>query len=414
MALHDRSIGAELSVVEREMLFNDAYADTGFVVYASDDGRLFQLLASPFLENKEPGKVYAAASCPPPPEHIFAQVTVISEQESIDERTGSKHIVKTIGGWKPFDPTPLAARRRILDYEEVVQHFTRLIRGEEDVISQIATCSALYALSSPPGIAGTGGINTAVFGKKFQWDLFAGSMAVIPREFREARSPWYYYISARESMRQGAGNDEISRAILRPKKTVADIPLEIGDVAERRFLRDARATLKEENGIVTAYILDSLLLRPEPSARAEQIITDAIYELRDDFKKAGRAPYNQNLGDAIPKLSASLARLHHNTEVADTLVKESVDLLLDMHHRIAAFHNTPLKISQVYRLSGDARKLYFDLYGIFGADYWIPLEEAQNSSGLDPAEFEAAIESLCLEGYCQRKTGYVKILEDYR
>ncbi|MBN1195218.1 MAG: hypothetical protein JXA08_07740 [Methanomicrobiaceae archaeon] len=413
MALYDRWVGAELSVVEREMLFNDAYADTGFVIHYSNDGKLFQLLASPFLENKDPATIYFAESCSPPPEHIFAEVDVVSEKEIWNEKTGANNSIKTIDSWKPFDPTPLAAQRRILDHEEVVQHFTHLIRGEEDIIHQIATCSALYALSSPPGVTGTGGITTAVFGKKFQWDLFTDSLAVIPDEFRAIHSPYYYFISAREKKRQGDGSEEISLAILKPKKTIADIPLEIGETDERTFLRGYRKTLQEENAIVTAYMLDSLLLKPEPSARAEQIITDAIYELRDDVKKGGRAPYNQNLGDAIPKLSASLARLHHNSEVEDTLVKQSVGLLLDMHHRVIKIHGTPLKISEAYRLSGDARKLYFTLYETFGADYWIPSEDALAVVRLDPAEFETSIDSLCREGYCQRKTGFVKILEEY-
>ncbi|KQC05315.1 MAG: hypothetical protein APR53_07970 [Methanoculleus sp. SDB] len=413
MALYDRSIGAELSVVEREMLFNDAYAHTGFVIHYSNDGTLFQLLASPFLENKEPDTIYFADSCTPPPEHIFAEVDVAYEKEIFNEKTGAHTTIKTIDGWKPFDPTPLAARRRILDPEEVVHHFTHLIRGEEETINQIATCSALYALSSPPGVTGTGGINTAVFGRKYQWSLFTDSMAVIPGEFRTLHSPYYYYLSARERKRQGDGSEEVSLAILKPRKTIADIPIEIGETAERTFLRGYKKTLQEENAVVTAYMLDSLLLKPEPSARAEQIITEAIYELRDDVKKAGRAPYNQNLGDAIPKLSASLARLHHNAEVGDELVKEGIGLLLDMHHRVTKLHGTPLKISDAYRLSGDARKLYFTLYETFGADYWIPSEDALAVVRLDPAEFETSIDSLCREGYCQRKTGFVKILEEY-
>lgn len=41
MPLTDRYIGSELSVVERELIFNDKYANVGFVKYDTKDGEYF-------------------------------------------------------------------------------------------------------------------------------------------------------------------------------------------------------------------------------------------------------------------------------------------------------------------------------------------------------------------------------------
>lgn len=121
MSLYDRWQGSELSVLEKELIFNRDNA--GFVQYDTKDGKYFYLHPSPFL-NSPKREIFYAESCDPPVEHTFVEVEIESEREFPLNGSQDRITVKTISGWKPFDPSPLAERRKIMDYEEIVHYFT--------------------------------------------------------------------------------------------------------------------------------------------------------------------------------------------------------------------------------------------------------------------------------------------------
>ena len=105
MSLYDRWQGSELSVLEKELIFNRD--NTGFVEYDTKDGRYFYLHPSPFL-NSPKREIFCAESCDPPAEHTFVEVEIESEREFTPRGSQDRITVKTISGWKPFDPSPLA------------------------------------------------------------------------------------------------------------------------------------------------------------------------------------------------------------------------------------------------------------------------------------------------------------------
>ncbi|WP_157199847.1 hypothetical protein [Methanogenium cariaci] len=48
-------------------------------------------------------------------------------------------------------------KQKIMDFREVIEYFTYPYRGESEEVLSIATCSCLFACSSPPVQKDTGG-----------------------------------------------------------------------------------------------------------------------------------------------------------------------------------------------------------------------------------------------------------------
>lgn len=407
MALYDRWQGSELSVLEEELIFNRD--NTGLVQYDTKDGKYFFLHPSPFL-NSPKKEIFRAESCDPPAEQMFVEVEVESEEEYRVKGSQERITIKSICSWKPFDPSSLAERRKILDYEEVLHYFTVPFRGEEDTIEQIATCSALYSLSSPPVTNEVGGINAAVLGKKAQWNTFRWSMNVIPQDFFRLNARYRYYISDQEKCTVKGGCEELSRAIYRPEDYIMDIPLVVEEASPNRLSKDYRELINEEQPLITAYILDALMLKPDPMNTVEKTITDAVYMMREEYKRTGYSPYKQNLGDAVPKLTSAIARLQRASKATKSDVRGVVELWLDMHYKANKIYSSPLKVAKRYDLLDTARKLYVELHETYGLEYWIPLDEAAAKTTLHPEEFMVSLESLIFAGFAIRKTDAVKIL----
>lgn len=416
MLLHERRQGEAFSQVERAFLFDDRYTDHGFVEPITKDGTLFFLNPSLFFENPVKNIIYRAADGPPPPQNACVRVQVSREKSEI---TGSypawdKLTIKEIDTWQLFDPAPLAARRSILDPEEVLDAFTRQMAGESDTVREIATCEALYTLSSPPLAEETGGINAAVFGKKYQWKLFKSAMQPIPREFRRKNSPYYYYISEKERPALGEQSEEISCAILRPETTTAHIPLVLDGTAARSHDPEYRQeALAIEQTLVRSYLLDSLLLKPDPFVHAERVILDSVYAMREDCKHRGIASYRQDIGGSIPRMTAAMSRLFHNLDPGPDEVRRIVDLWSTMHYKTIKLVSTPTKIEKMYTLSDTSRKLYVELHEVFGADYRIEKDELAAAVSIDPEEIEPALISLEECGMCliNRQAGTVTLLD---
>src|SRR5690606_8135345 len=122
------------------------------------------------------------------------------------------------------------------------------------------------------------------------------------------------------------------------------------------------------------------------------------------------SPYKQNLGDAVPKLTSSLARLQQASKATQSNVEDAVELWLDMHSKANKIYSSPLKVAKRYDLLDTARKLYVELHDIYGLEFWIPLNEAITQTTLHPEEFMVALESLIYAGYAVRKAGAVMLL----
>lgn len=412
MALDSRWIGAELSVVERAIACDTEYENVGYVQYDTRDGHYFFLHPSPFLPTARKEIYYAPTS--PPPEHEFVEVEVSERTPVFLDRACKDHLyVKTISGWKPFDIIPLATRRKDLDFMEIIDFFTYPYKGEADIVQEIATCSTLFAFSSPPITGETGGIKTAVFGKNYQWDLFQRPLKIIPPEFRRIRSEYYYSISETDRPVRKSGG-EVNQAVLRPEKVVSDLPIVIDEVSRRRCSPGHRENQGVEAGVILAQVLDGLLLKPGAPEGIEKMMHEAIYSLRDEYFSAGQVPFNQNIGDAVPRLASSYARLQASPDIRKEDVRYVVDMWSSMFQRAEKISSYPMKTHHMYELTGEGRRVYFECYDVFGADYTIPIVEAMDAVTVDPVDFELALDSLVEKGYCKRSRDAIMLLEPYR
>jgi len=417
MSLNDRWIGAELSGVERELACNKKYEDIGFVVYYQNDPRYFYLHPSPFLKTNT-SVLYVADSSVvpegPPPEHRFVQVRVIDEvKHPLDGRGDEWLTIRDIGGWKEFDVGSLAQQRQIMDFREIIEYFTFPYDGEADSIEEIAGCSALFAFSAPPVHDERGGIHSAVFGKKHQWDVFRRPFDIIPKEFKKVNSYYYYHFSSSD-VRVRKSQGEINQAILRPQKLVADIPVAIVNESGKKLSPDYRDILREESGIVRGQLLDGLFITPQSTDSIEKAMTEAVYELREEYLASGQRPFRQNISGAIPRLASSYARLQANTAIRKEDIKYVMDLWSSMSHKTEKIRSSPLKVRDAFTLTGDSRTLYYRLYDVFGADRPISFADAVKTASLNPIDVKLAYESLEERGYCLIGKKGLTLLEPYK
>ncbi|HUU75927.1 MAG TPA: hypothetical protein VMW63_07530 [Methanoregulaceae archaeon] len=412
MSLNDRWIGSELSVVERELACNEKYANIGFVQYDTKDGKYFYLHPSPFLKTCKK-EIYHTESSPPP-EHQFVEVDILDEKTLVFDKYADNWVkLKEINNWKLFDPAPLVQRRKLLDFREIIEYFTYPFKGEAEEVNEIAGCSSLFVFSSPPIRENMGGIKSAIYGKLYQWDLFRKPLGIIPPEFRKVKSEYYYYISKIErDFTKSKG--EMNLAILKPEKTISDIPIVIGNVSKKDISRDYLDVLKIESNIITAHMLDSLLLVPKPNKTVEDMMYQAIYDLREECYSAGQRPYIQNIGDAIPKLASAYARLKSSHEIKSEDVRYVIDLWFSMRRKAEKLQSYPMKVSHMYELTTEGRQVYFKCYDTFGADSKISINEALKATMLDPIEFKLQLDSLIEKGYCIQTGNYIRLLEPYK
>ena len=322
MSLNDRS-GSELTEVERALLFDKKYATTGFVDYDTKNAGYFFLNPSPFL-NSPKNEIYHVFG-PLPPEQRFIEIEISDErQEFWSGSTDNWMTVKEVESWKPFDPSPLAAKRKIMDFMEIIDFFTYFYKGEMESVEEIAGGSSLFAVSTPPGESYGGGINSAVFGKEPQWNLFNKSLNAIPPELRKPTSNYYYYISKIEkTINKNSGEKNI--AILHPKKLRTDIPIIITNESPKRNSKDLQAQIDIESKIITAYLLDALLIKPRVTKQIQKMFLDEIYHMREQCLSVGLMPFNPNMS-AIPKLAGAYCRLQSNLEIRSEDVHYVVDL----------------------------------------------------------------------------------------
>jgi len=226
MSLQDRSRGFEFSEFEKELIFRRE--NTGFVQYVSKDGKLFSLNPSPFFESMK-NEHFFAESCDPPPNNTFIEVEVSSADFAYIQTHDDfrKNVLKKISGWKPFDPSPISQRQKLIAYDQIIEFFSHPFQRHDNITESISTCAALYAFSSPPITDNVGGVNAAILSKKTQWDAFKRPMNFIPREFFLQGSKYFYCISAKEKLIHQSKSEEINLAFLNPEKLMADIPIVI-------------------------------------------------------------------------------------------------------------------------------------------------------------------------------------------
>jgi len=412
MPLKDRTRGYQFSELEREFIF--FRKDVGFVEYVSRELRLFSLKPSPLMAADKYVHYFALDSCNLPPEGECIQVDVIeTDDRCIADHNGMhKDILKKVGSWNFFDYQMIIKRKKLIDCEQIIGFFTQTFRGQEDIKERIATCAALFSFSSPPQSELNGGVNAAVLSKKPQWDALKKPLQIIPAEFFRTGSKYFYCLADKEKNLPPLTSEEINLAFLRPERMMADIPIVLDDVSVKGITGIYAQEIEDKKTFITAYLLDSLMLKPSPLKSVEKEVTEAVYQITQEYKRSGISPYRQNLGDAIPSLSASITRLHLENETKPTHVKEVLELWEEMHQKVKYRMGDSLPVSKYYDLSDNAKILYSELNDTFGKEYWISMKEVLKTISLKTdTDFLFALNELVEQGLALRDHRGVKILE---
>jgi hypothetical protein len=341
------------------------------------------------------------------PEGRLVEVTVESEEmDRWHDGAGPYNLlVKTISNWKELPPEDIIRiRQRVVSKEDIRQYFTLPYHGEEDHVDQVATCSLLYTLSSPPCSPEVGGVSAAVIARKGQWTGFHRSLTPVPRDFRRSSSSYFYDIVAIEAQRRASSNREVSRAYLNPERTAMHIPLVLGDVDilhPKQFSLDIDSLAPYIRGI----LLDALTTKPEIPDYLRKDIEEATRRLREDFLGTGYVPYRQDFGDVVTRLSLAATRSSiisgGSTKPTRATVRKVVDLWEDMFYRARRWVSAPAKISSMLELGQEDRNLYFALLDAFPVDTLIPTSEieAVGIKALGPDNYRWAIQALNHNGY---------------
>jgi hypothetical protein len=397
MTLKNRMYGHDLSTIEKELIFSRK--DTGFVRPIHSSGAVFCLDPSPFLQT--PKRDVYVAHCPPPKQGTLINVSVSAVKEEIlKDRAGYYTLViHDVDAWSHIDPNTLLTRRGIISPDEIHDFFTKPWLGEEEIVDGVALCSALYAVSSPPFLEEKGGICAAILGKKKPWLGFKKSMNIIPREFRKVTSPFYYTQSEQEKMVDHIKADEINLAYLNPEQRPMHIPVPLDDV-EVRPQKDYSLDMESISPMVTAFILDSLMIQPKIPSSLESHVTDCLHTVVEEFKGSGWVPYKQDFSSLVPRLSLSFARYQSHMKLSKKDVNQAVEAWSDMYYRAKKVVSTQYEVSRLYRLDDKSRKLYFDLVDAYELEISIPLSEVrkQITSFRNEWDFEEALDTLNRNG----------------
>jgi hypothetical protein len=409
-ALSQRMYGYSFSEIEKEILFHKK--DQGFVRPANTQGTVFYLDPSPFL--KTPKREVYVALCPPPEKGALIKVFVSETREEImrDHAGYFRLLIHCITAFEPVDPKALLRHRSLLHPDEVTGFFSLPYTGEEEIVNEIALCSALYTISSPPLFDQKGGISAAVLGKTKPWYGFKRSMDIIPAELKRESSDYFYRLSLQEEEYTNLASREINLAFLNPERVPMHIPLVL-DV-EIKNLSKYKEILQVEKPLVTAFMLDALLLQPSIPDALQHSLVDTMYELVSDVKGSGSVPYTQDFGTLIPRLGASFARYNSRFDVSSDDIKKGVNLWSDMFYRAKKIVSTQHPVAQLYRLSDAARRLYVDLNDVYGIENPIMVAEIPvNITGAKtPGVYEEALDDLNRQGLIIRlNRSTIKLLD---
>ena len=409
-SLSQRMYGYSFSEIEKEILFRQK--DLGFVRPANTGGTIFYLDPSPFL--KTPRREVYVTLCPPPPKGALVRGSVSETREEIQkDPTGYfRLLVHCITSYENVDPNTLVRNRSLLHPDEVTDFFRLPFIGEEEVVNEIAMCSALYTISSPPLPDQKGGINAAVLGKTKPWYGFKRSMDIIPAELKKESSDYFYRLSIQEEDCSNLRSQEINLAFLNPERIPMHIPLVLD--AGTKNLSIYKETHQAQKPLVTAFMLDALLMQPVVPDNLQRSIVDTMYELVSDVKGSGSIPYTQDFNTLVPRLGASFARYNARFNVSRDDIRKSVDLWSDMFYRAKKIVSTQHPVSQLYRLSDAARRLYVDLNDVYGIENPIMVAEipVTITGAKTPGVYEEALEDLNQQGLLIRMNrSTIKLLD---
>lgn len=409
MNLRKRELGHELSGIEYKFIFEKD--NVGYVRFIDKEKETFCLDPSPFLDTRKQ-EIYVLKNCSPPKNGAPIEVRVSETDKKVIEVNGYvSYFVKYVHTWKRVDINSLS-HRKVMHSDEFINFFSSPFSGEEEYIERLGHCLSLYAVSSPPiSNYEKGGMNSAFLGKDRKWLAFKKVMNIIPSEFKQPASKYFYKFLDKEEIINPSNSSEVSLAYHNPPSMPVQIPIVMEDI-DSKPVSNYSENFKYELPIAKAYILDSLLYEPEVPNILDRYITDCTYKLKDELMKCGSIPYTQHLGSAIPKLGLSFARLNFKQKTSKDNITEGVNLWYDMFKTAKKMSSMQLSPKELYKLTENARKLYITLNDVFGID--VKIHKKDININLSEWDMEQALQELNLKGALFSPRNECYVLLDYK
>lgn len=410
MNLRKREFGNELSGIEYKFIFEKE--NIGFVRFIDKENITFCLDPSPFLDTHKQ-EVYVLKNCSPPKNGALIEVRVSeTDKKVIEVKNGYiSYSIKYVHSWKRVDINNLS-HRKVMHSDEFINFFSSPFSGEKEYLERLGQCLSLYAVSSPPiSNHEKGGMNSAFLGKDRKWRAFKKVMNIIPSEFKQPTSKYFYRFLDKEEIINSSNSSEVSLAYHNPPSMPIQIPIVMEEI-DSKPVSNYSENLKFEFPIAKAHILDSVLHEPEVPNSLERYITDCTYKLKDELMKCGSIPYTQHLGSAVPKLGISFARLDFKDKAIKDNITDGVNLWYDMFKAAKKISSMQLSPKELYKLTENARKLYITLNDVFGIDTKINRKDI--NINMSEWDMEQALEELNLKGALYYPCHECYILLDYK
>jgi hypothetical protein len=406
--LEDRVYGFHFSGTEYEIIFKSD--DMGFVRYDGRSKKVFYLTPHPVVDKPKDSVTYVLEGCPAPdPKKLIR----ILSKESVKELVApaekksliyGERVTTYVHSWEEVNPNKVFRRRDLL-YEDYVYFFNAgfVASVPDAMIEPVAHAMAIYSASSPiVGANDKGGINAAIrYGKKTPlWTQFNSMLDVIPNELKQTRSPFFYKYGQKEQIISPLASSEVNLAYPDPRELLAQIPISLirMDANRTDSYKEYATDIMPH---VRAYELDILLFTPALSRQAEKWLQEAIYELKSNIENTEYMVYNQDIGMAVPKIAASIARLHFDDSITKDHIDEAFDTWADAYFdsiywdtRVASGDD----LIKVRKLGTNAKKLYFHLLEHYSVGEDIPKTALRTNVPLHDFDLENAIESLLQNG----------------
>lgn len=410
-SLRNRMYGYEFSGLEHHLLFGKENIDLekdnavlvkdhmGFAKKMHNLPNTFQLNPSPFY-NMDTNHYYVFVKPPFPDEKTIVKATVTETEKMVDGYPPdiSYIYLHYVASWIKVDPKKIT-QRQMLDQEEFISYFTGGVKGDVSAIETLGNVLSICSVSSPQYLDfECGGMNTAIFGKKKDWNAYKRKFSVIPTELLSPKSDIRYQFIDKPINVPTKSKAEINIAVHNPENMPIQLPIQISSKKNDIELMPLN-TYKEDmdylSPLVTGRILDSLIFQPKITKSLEKTVDNAFYDLINELRSSTGISYNQDIGSVVPKLSMAIARTKLTEKTTKDEIRTSVDTWIDMFHYTIT---DTTKASKERKLSTDAQVLHGEMLNGFITDTKMSIDDIREITKLNEQRFLDALRELHQRG----------------
>jgi hypothetical protein len=399
--LREREQGFELSGFEQTMIFQNE--DRGYVRFMNRAMGMFFLDPSSF-QNTPYDEIYISPPGKFPPIDRLIKVTVreTDKYPDLDPATEGirKYILKFVSDWQEVNPNEIRGNK-LFNLDEFLNCAALPISDKNLPFDDIKYCLGMYLVASPQlSQMEQGGINTVILGtkeKKTKWMNFKRMTSIIPQEFRRVSSKNYYKSIKLGQPPKTPDSFEVSFAFLNREDTPIQIPMPFEDMKFRSYY-SYKGDFQERMPMARAYLLDTLLFKPEIPKNLRRRVEEAMVFMVDEVLVAEDIPCYQDVGSAVTKLTTSFARLNFNQNATLSDLNEGKELWFTAMELSKKQHKPKGGSKKRYKPTPEQEILYAEINELDDSGIPLTLENIKAYTKVDTTTFEDALYKLKISG----------------